>query len=353
MAARTAPGIRGWVEKSDTRGFMRICAPGDVRGLLSARCGRDQHAGPDRGLKAHDGPYPDWLGKANGIFPLRRRLISALPFCRLSQTLADLNMSSHATQSTRMIEFLAWVEVNKKRLLVGVVAVAIVLGGVWIYQWHSNQAETEASAALLKVDRAGADPEGASDPNPQSLLQVATAYPGTGAGSRALLLAAEALYKENKYGEAKTQFENFLRNNADNPLAPIACLGVAACLDSMNKTNEAVAAYQDVLSRFGGSAVVGQAKMGLARLYEAANQPAQALKIYDELIRPSQQSSWGSEAALLRQKLLVRNPELVKTNAPPAGVPGLTATNPPVLTATNPPVLTATNAPATGAPKQN
>ena len=249
-------------------------------------------------------------------------------------------MSSHATESTRLIEFLAWVEVHKKKLLIGAALVAIGTGAWAIYQWNRNQAETEASAALFRVDKPGARSETAPEANAQAFLRVATAHPGTSAGARALLLAADALFRENKYAEAKAQFENFLRDYTENPLAATAALGVAACLDAMDKTNEALTAYQDVASRFAGSAVVAQAKLGLARLYEAKNDLAPALRVYEELTRPNAQSAWSSEAAMRREQLLSKHPELVKTNAPAAISSILPTTAPaaklPQLTGTNP-----------------
>ena len=267
--------------------------------------------------------------------------ISALPFRRSSQTLAHLLMSSHATESTRLIEFLGWVEVNKKKLVIGAALVAVGIGAWAIYQWNRNQAETEASAALFKVDKPGARSQTALEANAQAFLQVATAHPGTSAGARALLLAADALFRENKYTEAKAQFENFLRDDAEHPLAATAALGVAACLDAMDKTNEALTAYQDVASRFAGSAAVAQAKLGLARLYEAKNDPAQALRIYEELTRPNASSAWSSEAAMRREQLLSKHPELAKSNAPVATISSIIPKTPPAakltpLTGTNP-----------------
>jgi hypothetical protein len=105
----------------------------------------------------------------------------------------------------------------------------------------------------------------------------------------------------------------------------------------MNKTNEAFAAYEDVVNRFTGSVVVAPARLVLARLYEARNDFASALRIYDELTRPNAQSGWSSEAAMRREQLLSKHPELVKTNAlsqpvtvsspPSATLPQLTGTN--------------------------
>src|SRR2546430_11428638 len=180
-------------------------------------------------------------------------------------------MSSQATGSTRMIDFLAWVEVNKTRLVIGVAVVAVVIAACVIYQWRHNEAEAEASAALLKVERPGVRSDDAPEADAQAFLQVATAHPGTSAGGRALLFAAAALFRENKYAEAKTQFESFLRDDPEDPFTPIAAFGAAACLDALDKTNEALVAYQDVVNRFAGSVPAAQAKLGLARLYEAAN----------------------------------------------------------------------------------
>ena len=94
--------------------------------------------------------------------------------------------------------------------------------------------------------------------------------------------------------------------------------------------------------RFAGSVVVAQAKLGLAGVYEAGNDPTQALKVYNELTRPNAQSAWSSEAAMRREQLLSKHPELVKTNAPPASIlssatlPQLSGTNPVPIKPANP-----------------
>src|SRR5438046_10278509 len=188
-------------------------------------------------------------------------------------------MSSQASGSIRMIDFLAWVEVNTKKLVIGVALVAVAISAGAIYQWRHNEAEAGASAALLKVERTGVRSDDAPEADAQAFLQVASAHPGTRAGGRALLFAAAALFRENKYAEAKTQFENYLRDDPENPFVPTAAFGAAACLDALDKTNEALAAYQDVANRFAGSVVVAPAKLGLDGVYEAGNDPTQALRI--------------------------------------------------------------------------
>ena len=251
-------------------------------------------------------------------------------------------MSSQATGSTRWIEFLAWVEVNKKKVLTGAAVVAFVIAAYSIYRWHRNQAEAEGIAALYKVLTPASQTERPGGPGAQEFLKVATVHPGTSAGAQALLFGAEALFRENKSAEAKTQFENFLRTYPDHPLAPTAAFGIAACLDAMDKTNEVLTAYQDVISRYAGSVVASQAKFGLARLHETKGDLAQALRIYDELARPTASSAWGPEASTRREQLLAHHPELARTNPPapvfPSALSNAPATNPaPVeLKTTNP-----------------
>jgi len=251
-------------------------------------------------------------------------------------------MSSQATGSTRLIEFLAWVEVNKKKLMIGAAAVAVAVAAYSIYQWHRNQAEAEATGALYKILTPASQTERPGGPGAQAFLQVASTHPGTSAGAQALLFGAEALFRENKFAETKTQFENFLRTYPDHPMAPTAAFGIAACLDAMDKTNEALAAHQDVVSRYAGSVVASQAKLGLARLYETKGDLAQALRIYEELARPTASSAWGAEASARREQLLQHHPELARTNPPapvfPSALSNAPATNlPPLeLKTTNP-----------------
>jgi len=257
--------------------------------------------------------------------------ISALPFDSLSQRFAVLTMSSQATESTRLIDFLAWVEVHKKKLLIGAAVVGVAMAAYSIYKWHRNEAEAEAIAAFYKIQSPASQAESPGGPGAQAFLQVARMHPGTSAGAQALLFGAEGLFRENKFAEAKQEFENFLRTYPDHPVSSTSALGIAVCLDAMGKPDEALAAYQDVVNRYAGSAVASQAKLGLARLYESKGDLAQTLRIYDELARPTASSAWAGEASARREQLVAHHPELAKTNPPapvfPAALSNALATN--------------------------
>jgi predicted negative regulator of RcsB-dependent stress response len=225
-------------------------------------------------------------------------------------------MISETTETSHGLEFLAWLEVNKKRVIVAAAVIAVVASAVAIYRWHHAERELQANTALLKAQRAAERNGAGQGPSAEPFLRVANDFRGTSAAGRALLLAAEALYTEGKYAEATQQFESFLRESSGSSFAPTAAFGVAACLDAQGKANEAVAAYQGVITGYPGSAAANQAKLALGGLHESRKELAQAVKLYGELSAPGQQSAWGIEAGMRRENLLRQHPELAPTNPP-------------------------------------
>src|SRR5437764_13830071 len=104
-------------------------------------------------------------------------------------------MSSQTTGSTRLIDFLAWVEVNKKKLAIGIALAAVVISAWAIYEWRHNEAEAEAIAALLYVQRTGVRYDDAAEAVAQTLLPVAIAHSGTLSSGRALPFVAASLLR--------------------------------------------------------------------------------------------------------------------------------------------------------------
>ena len=249
-------------------------------------------------------------------------------------------MSSEATQTVTVYDVLAWLESNKKSLLLAFIAAVVIGFGIGIYRYSSDQKELAASEALLKLKVSVGSTESTNPPPPSAFLRVVEQYPGTGAAERAALLAGTALFTDGKYAEAQAQFSKFLGTNAQSPFAATAAYGVAVCLEAQGKRDEALAAYQNLSVRYPGSSVLDEAKLATARINEAKNQPDLALRIYDELTRPESMSQVSSDAMTRKQELLAKHPELAKTNAPPV----LASTSIPVLPTTNAVVSAATNA---------
>jgi tetratricopeptide (TPR) repeat protein len=225
--------------------------------------------------------------------------------------IGPLYMSSESTVSTRGLEFLAWLEVNKTRLIVGAVVLAIVISAFFIHRWRVSEREQVASTALIRLQSAVAPGPGALGPGADDYLRIAQDHRNTEAGARAQLFAAEALFRQGSYADSQEQFEAFLQAHPLNPLASTAAFGVAACLDALGRTEEAFRAYQDVMSRYPNSAVASQAKMAMADLYLLDGEASLALRLYEDL----QVTAWAEEAAERREQLLVQHPHLAETNA--------------------------------------
>jgi tetratricopeptide (TPR) repeat protein len=229
-------------------------------------------------------------------------------------------MSSETTESARGIEFLAWVETHKTRLLIGVAVVALLASGLALYRWRSAQLEMQANSALVQVQMRRSKPgETNSEPKADEYLEVARRYSSTGAGQRAQLLAAGALFREGKYAESQAIFEALHATRLGQDLEETAALGLAACLEAAGKTEEAISAYREVITEYADSAVAAQAKLALGGVLESKNELQQALGFYDQVLT----TAWSSEAELRRQALLSRHPELAPpvTNAPAVSVP--------------------------------
>jgi predicted negative regulator of RcsB-dependent stress response len=215
-------------------------------------------------------------------------------------------MSSEVTESAGFYEFLAWLEINKKRIIVTTSVVAAVAVAVSFLVWRSKQKEIEASAALFHLGLPTQSSENSPPISASDYLKVAAGYQGTQASLIAELLGAGALYNENKYAEALDQFKKFQAAHSGSVLTAIAGLGVASSLESLGKFEEALQSYQLLVGAYPNEPISAQARVALGRLYENKKQPELAIKAYDEVIRNSQRSAWQSEASARKEQLLVQ-----------------------------------------------
>lgn len=210
------------------------------------------------------------------------------------------------------IELLAWLEVNKKKL--------IIAGGVIVAVWiiaityvHLNREREAAASAALAALRPGLGESMVTPIPAQKYLGVYEKYRGTKAAPRALLLAASSLYQEGKYQEAQKTFEKFLTEYPDNTFAPQAALGIAACLEAQGKESDALAKYQEITTRYSTEpAVLIPAKMAYGRLMEKQGKFDLAYNSYNDVVRADVYTSWAQDAMTRLQALEKQHPELVK-----------------------------------------
>lgn len=241
-----------------------------------------------------------------------------------------------------MVGLLAWIEVNKKRIMIGggVALLAIVVVAVVIQ--HRAQREQNASQALSEVRlpfNPGAPlPSGIAD----ALRQVALDYQGTKAAARALLLSAAVLYQEASYVEAQSRFQQLIQQYPESAWIAEANLGIASALAAQGKAVEATAKYEDIRRRFANAPIIDVAKLALVRLY-ATQKPEEAFKLSEELLKSGgQNSGLAMEAGMLQEDLLKKNPDLAKLREPlvPPTTPAFNLTNQPIrVPPTNRPML--------------
>ena len=223
-----------------------------------------------------------------------------------------VNMESDVTQSALFLKLWAWGDKNRKQLLYGLIALAVVGAVVAFWLSHANEKQKDANSELAKLTSRNAGGPGV-EASPDAFLKLNADYPDTEAGQRALLFAAGNLFVQGKYDLAQAQFQKFLKDYSSSPFAGQAALGEASCYDAMGKTNDAVSSYQGVVDHFGNQNVVPQAQLGMAKLLEGQGKYREARAALEDLARKFQGWMVGSEAFTLLQKLNAAHPE-----APPA-----------------------------------
>jgi predicted negative regulator of RcsB-dependent stress response len=231
-----------------------------------------------------------------------------------------------------MYEALAWLELNRKRVVAaGVGLLALIVIG-YVYLWLREGKEAQASQALLALKVTAAPEAGEKGASASDLLKVAADHGSTATAERAIWLAAGELYRQGRYAEAQPHFAKVLAADRRGLLAAMAALAVAACLDSQDKVDEALAAYGRVVADYPGTPSAGRAKLATATIHETRQQPQEALRLFDELSNARGFGSVSREAASRREALLKKHPELAKTVLPTvlSAAAATGVTNPPV-----------------------
>jgi len=227
-----------------------------------------------------------------------------------------LYMQPESTEIPLNYKLLAWFDAHQKQAITGAI-VAVVLGVIVSFVFYmqgqkSGEASTEFSKLMFQQTA-----------TPESFLQLATKYTGTGGGANALLQGAQSLFAAGKYPEAQAQFEQFRSAYRKNPLAGTASMGIAACLDAQGKADEALAIYEELIARHPTDMIFVQSQFAAARLYESKKQFDKAIQLYQAVGSEDRQGRMGEDAAVRAHELSVLHPAPV---APVAEAPLLPST---------------------------
>jgi TolA-binding protein len=217
-------------------------------------------------------------------------------------------MHSDTVQSDVLWRTLAWVEHNKKQVILGTTAAILIGLIVYFVIWQRAEKQATASRALSEAFAAQMDERQAAE-NPDAFLKVAKEYPNSKAAARASLFAATGLFTSGKYDQALSEFQRFVRENQGNPFVAQGMLGIASTLEAQGKTDQALEAYSTVVERYPNSPVLAQAKFGLARLRQAKGDLERALTLYEDVGR-DQGGSLANEAGMRAEEIKQKHPDL-------------------------------------------
>ncbi|HTV76106.1 MAG TPA: tetratricopeptide repeat protein [Candidatus Baltobacteraceae bacterium] len=204
-----------------------------------------------------------------------------------------------------------WFEANTKRIAFGAVFVVIAAFVISFYSYEQNKKEVDAGEAFTQALMTPGDGEKAD-----AYLKVATDYPNTRAGQRALLQAAAALFAAGKYEDAQTQFQKFIDSYPDSAFAAQASLGVAASLNAQGKTDLAADAYQRTINQATAPSTLLAAEFALAQIDDHQGKISDALRLYEDVAQKSPNGSIGSEAGLRALELKNKLPASQAPAAP-------------------------------------
>ncbi|HEY1952238.1 MAG TPA: tetratricopeptide repeat protein [Gemmatimonadaceae bacterium] len=176
-----------------------------------------------------------------------------------------------------------WLALHKREATWAVVAVAVIVAGIWFYErsqaLKAQRAETAYFQARQSVLAGGNQAQAVSN-----LQKVATRYEGTQAGAQAALTLAQALYDQKKYKEGVDALKGAEGTAPDDFKASIHSLE-AAGYEGLKNYVAAAQQYEEAgkVTRFPADKAEYQADA--ARDYTTAGKTDRAIAIWTELAK--------------------------------------------------------------------
>lgn len=224
-------------------------------------------------------------------------------------------MQTQDVSTEFMFKFWPWLEANRKRLIIGAVAVVVFFFGWFYFSTARQQKELDAGHAYTAF-QLNQPPASTPQTVAAGYLQMAERFAGTLAGQRARLQSALILFGAGDYTNALTRFQDFLTVESGSPLTAQAQLGVAASLEAQGRLDEAQAAYRKVSPGNPNAPEAIMAKFAQGRILELQGKLNDAVTLYQDIASSPLAGSLASEAAqriaLMQTKLAATQPAVVK-----------------------------------------
>lgn len=207
--------------------------------------------------------------------------------------MAQQNAQAQETESLNIRE--AFFEKNKKAILIAVVAIIVVIAGVFLYLSQiSAPREEKASTALAKgqtyfnneMFEQAVKGDGAGY---AGFVKIASDYSGTDAGNLANLYAGLCYANLGKWTEAQKYLDAF-SSKGDQMISPAAEAALGDAYANLKQLDKAVDAFKKAASLADGKSSNG-ANSSLSptflikagEILESQNKKADALQIYQDV----------------------------------------------------------------------
>lgn len=206
-----------------------------------------------------------------------------------------------------------WQKIQKP-LLIGVVAVAVVVGGWFAYQTYIQQPKEEKAAeALFKAEQYFALDSSRlvlnGDAQTKGVLNVISKFGGTKAANLAHYYAGVSYLKLGEFDNAVKHLKDFSTDAKQIQLLATGCLGDAYA--ELNKKEDAVAAYKKAASTFEvDEANSAEYLFRAALLLETMGKPTEALELYKSLKTKFPKSDKGFQADKYIYRLSIEKNDL-------------------------------------------
>lgn len=176
-----------------------------------------------------------------------------------------------------------WFLLHKREVSWGLLALAVVAGGLWFFQRSRTLREQHAETAYYQARQAvsaGNLPLAVSD-----LKKVVGRYEGTRAGAQAALLIAQSLYEQKKFKEGIAELKKVEPKGSTADFAPSIHVLAANGYEEMKDFAAAAGEYRAAAEATSFAADKAQYLASAARSYVAAGKSAEARAIWADLVK--------------------------------------------------------------------
>jgi predicted negative regulator of RcsB-dependent stress response len=169
------------------------------------------------------------------------------------------------------------IQLYRNQISIGAIAVAVIVGGAFLWQASKARRESQAEKAFFDAMPAVSqnDPKGSD-----ALAKIVARYSGTAGGAQAAMLYAQAKFDAGKYDDGQKVLD------AVSGPAPFAA-GIeslkAAGFEGQGQFGKAAEHYQAAVAKAQLDGEKDFLKGELARAYAAAGKKDEAVKLWTEL----------------------------------------------------------------------